>query len=77
MTTASAAFALAGLLTLVLAIGSDEGRLVLGALAAASGAAALALLTLARRSAADPAPLADDEEAPERWTLDRDQPAPR
>ena len=68
MAAASAAFALSGLLTLVLAYAPDEGRLALGAVAAVSGAISLALAALARRTDQRPPP--SDEGPFERWTLE-------
>jgi membrane protein implicated in regulation of membrane protease activity len=49
ITTASAAFVLSGVIALVLAVLSDDVRLQLGGIAAASGALALGLLRLDRR----------------------------
>ena len=66
MASASAAFALSGLLTLVLAYTSAEGRLALAAAAAVSGAVSLALAALARRAEPDPR----DDEPLDRLTLE-------
>jgi hypothetical protein len=56
LATAGLAFVLSGVVALALAVLSGQGRLGLGAVAAVSGALALLMLRLDRRSGPEPPP---------------------